>query len=124
CPTWRRLRQGGPVGCPQASEASGSGGLVGSRNYGLGGARLRQGEPAPLGLAEARLVFLELDLAGERRMHGGHDVAESQLTVDGGQRIESTDPACRNLRARFVGSAGTTGNHRQSGWGPATARAG
>jgi hypothetical protein len=53
---------------PERREASGYGGLVRGRNHGLGSARLRQGELAPLGLAEAGLVFLDLDLARERGM--------------------------------------------------------
>ena len=46
---------------------------MGRRNYGLGSARLRKGEPAPLGFVEARLVFLEnrdrdlLGVAGDHR---------------------------------------------------------
>src|SRR5262249_19947737 len=37
-------------------------------NEARGAARLRQGEFAPLGLAEAGLVFLEFDFARQRRM--------------------------------------------------------
>src|SRR5262249_2616367 len=67
CPTSRCLDPSRLVAAPKEEkppdpEASSGG------NYGLGGARLRQGEPAPRGLAEAGVIFLELDLAGECRM--------------------------------------------------------
>src|SRR5215472_4397930 len=113
---------------PQRTEASGYGDLVPGRNHDLTSAPLRQGKLAPVGLAEAGLVFLGLDLARERRMqrrlrrltgragpvtlgrHGG-----DQLGAAHRPPALAQDPRCR-IQGAELGRAPRWDGRRCLGW--------